>query len=529
MYRIFKQPRDLAARGSEGRPRRPRRQRPGLEALEGRQLLSLSPGLISVNTNSAGNQSESDVASSTSGSVVVWTTPRATGSGTDIHAQMFFPDGTKKGSDMVLNNFSDNNHHPRVAMNSSGEFVVVWEDDGFFPSPGGPYHQIEFKTFDSTGKVFNAFQHELEDGTSTGVFKRDPDVAMDLFGNFVISYTEDVGTTDRNVRAVEYDRNFNRLSLIDVGVSTVGDENSTSVAIPLDNTGFDIAYQFQPHGSSQAAIVLNQYGSNGQLIPNGSHLISNSTDSRNPSVATDHVGNAVVVYERFVGNDFDIKAMRVSTSGAVGSEIPVRNTGAQETRPAVAVSPTGGAFVVAYNTDLLGAPPGTNRTVEVREFNSADTPVLGFNLPALPNNSSPALSINRNGGYQLTYTSGVGADQNITMQLGQLPVAPAAQNLALTSPIQVGHRATLSGQLVDGDGDTNLTLTVDWGDGSKPKQSQPGLDPFAVKHKYRRAGTYTVHATWTDSTGLSNSRDLTIVVTRHRVKSGSQAQRRHRA
>src|SRR5262249_33449934 len=214
---------------------------------------------------------------------------------------------------------------------SSGELVVVWQKDGFIPSPGSaPTHEIEFKTFDSAGNVFNDFEHDLQDGTGLAVFKRDPDVAMDLNGNFVISYTEDVGTTDRNVRAVEYDRNFNRLSLIDVGDSTVGDENSTSVAIPSDNTGFDIAYQFQPHGSSQAAIVLNQYGSNSQL--NGSHLISNSTDSRNPSVATDHVGNAVVVYQRFVGTDFDIKAKRVSTSGAVGGEINVSSKfPAQET------------------------------------------------------------------------------------------------------------------------------------------------------------------------------------------------------
>src|SRR5262249_47020999 len=319
---------------------------------------------------------------------------------------------------------------------------------------------------------------------------------------------EDVGTTDRNVRAVEYDRNFNQRAIVDVGVSPAGDENSTSVAIPVDNTGFDIAYQFQPHGSSQAAIILNQYGGNAQLIPNGVHVISNSTNSRNPSVATDHVGNAVVVYQRFVGNGFDIKAKRVSTSGAVGGEINVRNSGAQETNPVVAVSPTGGSFAVAYNTDLFGVPG--NRTVELEEFNGADVFQGRANLPGTPNNSSPALSINKSGGYQLTYTSGGGGNQNISMQLGQLPVAPAGQNPALSSPIQPGPLATLSGQLIDASGDTNLTLTVDWGDGSQPEQSQPGLQPFAVKHKYRRAGTYTVHATWTDSTGLSNSRDLTL-------------------
>ena len=70
-------------------------------------------------------------------------------------------------------------------------------------------------------------------------------------------------------------------------------------------------------------------------------------------------------------------------------------------------------------------------------------------------------------------------DRDIHGRFGHLPVAPAAQNLALTSPIKVGQSATLSGQLVDGDGDTNLTLTVNWGDGSKVQQIKPGTKPFA--------------------------------------------------
>ena len=70
---------------------------------------------------------------------------------------------------------------------------------------------------------------------------------------------------------------------------------------------------------------------------------------------------------------------------------------------------------------------------------------------------------------------------------------------------------------------------MDWGDGSKPESSQPGLQPFAVKHKYRRPGTYTVHATWTDSRGVSNSQELSIVVSRHPAQSGPGTARRHHA
>jgi Ca2+-binding RTX toxin-like protein len=90
--------------------------------------------------------------------------------------------------------------------------------------------------------------------------------------------------------------------------------------------------------------------------------------------------------------------------------------------------------------------------------------------------------------------------------------APMVTDLALTESIKAGQSATLSGLLVDADAADKLTLTVDWGDGSKPQVSEPGREPFSLKHKYKKPGTYTVHVTWADSTGLSNSRDLTLTV-----------------
>jgi hypothetical protein len=75
-----------------------------------------------------------------------------------------------------------------------------------------------------------------------------------------------------------------------------------------------------------------------------------------------------------------------------------------------------------------------------------------------------------------------------------------------------GGLATLSGQLVDANPGATLSLTADWGDGSKPQQSTPGRAPFSLTHRYTQAGRYTVRVIWTDSTGESNSRDLTLTV-----------------
>jgi hypothetical protein len=137
------------------------------------------------------------------------------------------------------------------------------------------------------------------------------------------------------------------------------------------------------------------------------------------------------------------------------------------------------------------------------------------NLGAFPNNNHPAISIDGHGGYMWTFTANVGnptTPQQVWAIYGQLPIAPAATNLKLTPTVQAGQPATLTGSLTDAAGNANLTLTVDWGDGSKPDQSKPGLKPFAVTHKYTVAGTYKVHATWSDNHGLSRSRDLFVTV-----------------
>jgi hypothetical protein len=106
---------------------------------------------------------------------------------------------------------------------------------------------------------------------------------------------------------------------------------------------------------------------------------------------------------------------------------------------------------------------------------------------------------------------------------------PMATGLALSGPIRAGGHATLSGRLVDRDKGDKLSLAVDWGDGSATDQSRPDRKLFSRKHSYAKAGTYTVRAIWTDSTGLSNFRDLSLVVTPSHLPKGPRAARHHRA
>jgi hypothetical protein len=334
---------------------------------------------------------------------------------------------------------------------------------------------------------------------------------MDARGdNIVISYTLDFSATDEDVLAVHSDI-FGRspFTKVIVSQSSIADEARSSVAISKDGH-FDVAYQFKLEGANEEDIILTRFDSAGGRIDD--KVIANSTAREtNPSVAMDTEGDAVVAYQKFVGSDFDIKAKRVSSLGAMGGEIPISNTPSQELHPTVALSRTGGAFVVAYDTDLIGVPG--NRTVEVAEVTAADGVGFRSNLPAFPNDAAPALSMGIDGKYMLSYTAAIGAKQHVAARAGQLfSAVPEAKNLVLSGSIHAGQSATLSGRLVDADGDRNLTLMLNWGDGSLLQQTRPGIHPFVLKHRYAHAGIYTVHATWTDSTGLSNSRALTLTV-----------------
>jgi hypothetical protein len=518
-----------ALKSAESRPRRPRRAPLGLEALEGRQLLSLSGNEFLVNTTTRNAQFFSDNASSASGlSVAVWGDQSSTThTDNDIRAQMYTAFGSRLGPELSIELGLANQENPHVAMDAFGNSVVVYEETNngqrdliarrvtLNPSTGLP--QVGGRIV-----VVNGVKDEF-----------DPDVAMDSKGNFVVSYTEQFSSTDRDIRAVRFDQFGNKIGfVINTARTTQLDETRSSVAMTPDGR-FDIAYQSGAHGGGNGELHLARYSAAGGLLSD-QPLFFGSFGS-NPSVAMDSAGSAVVVFQAtqtggdhsiFPTNLNDIIAARYDTNGQLVDTFSVTFSGiafrdtapVNNVLPSVALSPSGGAFVVAYDTNLLGVPG--NKTVEVSEVNAANNIVGVANLPAVPNNFAPALSIAGNGEYLLTFDAGVGggADRNIHGRFGNLPVAPSAKDLKLPRTIQAGQSANLSGQLVDGNGDKKLTLTVNWGDGSKQQESKPGTKPFALSHKYTKAGTYKVRATWTDSTGLSNSRDLTLVVTPHHKK-----------
>ena len=407
---------------SRGPNRRPRGRRlPGLESLEGRQMMSLSAE-FAVNTKTFGDQFESAGASSPSNgnSVIVWT-DSFSATDHDIHAQLYRSNGTRLGTELVVAGSSLDDRDPAVAMGRDGSFVVTW---------------TQTQTNGDTNVLAQRFNASgVRQGgvvpVGVGTFKEhDPSVAEDNAGNFVVAYTRDTNNNNPDVFAKRYNASGQLLSVTSVATSARA-EGHASVAVNPRTGAFDVAYQLA-FSATDDDIDLGRFSASGADLGTRAIAVSGAREQA-PSLAMDSSGRAVVAYQKLVGNSYDIEVRRVNSSGFVGPEITVANSTANELNPSVALRGSGGQFVVAYEqhttlppvivrSPFAATPAATTAltrglfppifpiffrtSVIVKEFSASNTPVATFNAGV--NRAEPSVSFGVGDHYLLSDTSLVG-------------------------------------------------------------------------------------------------------------------------
>jgi hypothetical protein len=373
-------------RSTSNPQRRPTRRPLECEALEDRFLLSVL-GEFQVNTTTRNNQSEAANACAANGrSVAVWT-DQYSDSDADVRAQVYNSSGLPSGPEILVAYTTRNEHHPKVAMDAAGNFVVTWVYD--YSSTDQDLYAQRFR-WDGVRLGGN-----LAIATS-GHNEYEPSIAMDATGDFVVSYTYDVTPTDQDVHARRFTADGTFLGELNVGTSSLN-EHASSVAM-ASNGRFVIAYQQDESNGYDAEIRVAHYTRSGDLIDDQADDYPYHRRDTNPSVSIDDYGNAVVVYQAWVGGDYDIKARRSNSAGATGGELTIAATYAQEEDPVVALDRTTGQFVVAYY--VLPAD-GSSGHIEVREVSASDAVGAATDLGS--NLGGPAISIDGNGYYMLTY------------------------------------------------------------------------------------------------------------------------------
>ena len=94
-------------------------------------------------------------------------------------------------------------------------------------------------------------------------------------------------------------------------------------------------------------------------------------------------------------------------------------------------------------------------------------------------------------------------------------VAPLLQNLTVTSTLNEGETATLSGEIVDPGTADSFLLTIDWGDGSLAETAtfEAGTTSFSVSHPYPDDGLYSVSVAVQDDDGGFDQPETVLTVT----------------
>jgi hypothetical protein len=387
--------------------RRSRRSRPALESLEGRQLLSLGGEMISPVNTTLGSTFEAKTASSFSGnSVVVWVEGDIK-LGDNIRAQRFDAGGHKIGPELLISS-GPSDFEPSVAINDNGLFVVSWTEG---LSNGDTNVVARLFNFTTGAPLFNVVP------VGAGTFKEHSSVVAmndnDHTGQFTVAYVRDTNNNNPDVFAKQYNFFGNLLDVVNVATTSRA-ETSPSIAM-LPDGRFDVAW-VDAFSNSEHDIQMNTYTPNG--VQTGTfNLQNNTTLNSSPSVAMDYFGNSVVAWSVFGNGGGDIRARRVSAAGIAGPVINIASSSDLEGSPSVAIKPSGGSFVVAYDSDSFVVPSKPRQQVMVAEVSPSN---FVTTLDAGQPRFGPAVSIDGFNNYMVVTTALDRSALNIHARRGHL-------------------------------------------------------------------------------------------------------------
>jgi hypothetical protein len=306
-------------------------------------------GEYQVNVYTSGAQTLPAVAIAEDGShVIVWSSALQDSSGMGIYAQLFDSDGSRLGSEFLVNTFTSGSQtNPDVSMNADGSFVVTWDDSSLDGDSFGVFGQL----YDASGTPKGS---EFQINTFTNSEQSLSAVSMNRDGSFVVSWG-----------------------------SFGQDGNSYGVyAQRFDSSGDKLGPEFRVNNTTHG----NQGVSTVSINETGDFLIAwQSSDD---------------------GDNFGIFAQMFSSAGlALGDEFRVNTyTPGAQTAPVAALAEDG-SFVIAWQS--FGQDGGSNG-IYVQRFLADRTPSgveIRVNSYTNGSQSSPSMSMAPDGRYVITWTS----------------------------------------------------------------------------------------------------------------------------
>lgn len=323
--------------------------------------LSASGPEFQVNVYTTYGQSRPDVAMAPSGEfVVVWQSQGSFDGdpARSIQARRFDRKGRPLDSrEWQVNSLTGRFQvRPRVAMDDEGNFVVVWYANA---STGDDtsFYGIQARRFSADGSALD--QQQFQVNTYTTDDQTVPDVAVDSEGNFVVVW-QSVGSwgNDQGSYSVQA-RRFSAMgepldsSEFQVNTYTTSSQFQPAIA-PLPAGRFVVTWRCDEGGNSRS-IKVRRFDRSG--VPLGPEERADTSAVRGryePGIAAEPHGGFVIAWPTLTGDPGDeqyhIDARRFLADGtpASPSEMRVSDRTRRAFRPAVGVGPNGD-FVVTWD------------------------------------------------------------------------------------------------------------------------------------------------------------------------------------
>lgn len=398
-----------------------------------------------VNTTTAGDQVRSAVAMDATGDfVVTWASNNQDGDKYGVYAQRFNSAGVAQGSEFLVNvTTTGQQDQPQIAMDSNGDFVIVWKSDS-----GGTSNDIYARRFNSTGVAQSG---EFRVNTSVTDTQDQPTIAMDGSGDFIVAWKTNskIDGSGKGVFAQRYDSaGVAQGGEFQVNMTSTGDQDKPTAA--MNSVGdFVIAWKSgQNQDGDKGGIFGQRFNAAG--VAQGAEFQVNTTTTDNqdrPTIGIDGSGNFTVAWasNNQDGSGKGIYAQRFLANGTnSGSEFRVNSTTSNnQDFPALAMSSIGD-LVVAWQ----GNGAGDNSGIFEHLYRSTNDAPVNSVPSAQSVNEDSTLIFSSGNGNQIS-TSDVDATSN------PLLVTLTGSNGAIT----LSGTSGLTFSAGDGTADSTMTFT----------------------------------------------------------------------
>ncbi len=310
-------------------------------------------GEIQVNQFTTGDQRWATVAMDNAGNgVVVWTSAGQDGAGTGIYGRRFDQSGTFVGAEFRINTTTAGNQSDAaVAMNGTGQFIVVWQGNGSGDADG-----VFFRRFDTAGIAIDATE-QLANVTDRGA-ELAPSVAINDAGQFAIGWK--VGND-------LYIRHFaaNGTAVFADIQANSGLSNASGSSIGIDASGRTvIVYRTDGISGFNAGVWGRGFNTNGTQLHPWFQIAGG--DATSPSIDMNADTSFIVVWNATGdSNGQAVMARQYDSNGAaVGAAFRVNATQSGDQHHASVAMLDSTNYVVAWS----GAGPGDSSGVVARQF-----------------------------------------------------------------------------------------------------------------------------------------------------------------